>query len=151
MIKELSTESQWLEAFPVLNELRTHLTVTTYLEILGQMTCDGYRLFGLFENEQIVAVAGVAIRTAYRAAGCPLRRPVEPWEGGQTSPGLIVRRGMRVGRLPGPAPSERAWVGSASLGRRAGEGAGWPEHSGGPDYYAPASTRLTEGRTEACL
>ena len=65
MIKELSTESQWLEAFPVLNELRTHLTVTTYLEILGQMTCDGYRLFGLFENEQIVAVAGVAIRTNF--------------------------------------------------------------------------------------
>jgi GNAT superfamily N-acetyltransferase len=65
MIKELVEEKEWLEAFPVMNELRTHLNESTYLEILHSMREEGYKLFALYHNEQVVAVTGVAIRTNF--------------------------------------------------------------------------------------
>lgn len=65
MIKELVQEKEWLEAFPVLNELRTHLNESTYLEFLQSMKEEGYKLFALYHNEQVVAVAGVAIWTNF--------------------------------------------------------------------------------------
>ena len=64
-IKELVTEQEYLQAFPVMNELRTHLDSDTYLSMLFQMQEDGYRLFALFDNDEIVAVAGIAIRTNF--------------------------------------------------------------------------------------
>jgi GNAT superfamily N-acetyltransferase len=65
MIKELLQEKEWLEAFPVLNELRTHLNKSTYLDFLQSMREEGYKLFALYDNEQVVAVTGIAIRTNF--------------------------------------------------------------------------------------
>lgn len=65
MIKELLQEKEWLEAFPVLNELRTHLNKSTYLNFLHSMREEGYKLFALYDNEQVVAVTGIAIRTNF--------------------------------------------------------------------------------------
>ena len=40
-IRELTTETGWREAFPVLVELRDHLTEETYLEYLAEMREEG--------------------------------------------------------------------------------------------------------------
>ena len=64
-IRELTTEAEWLDAFPVLSQLRSHLTAESYLEYLGEMRKEGYRLFALLESDEIVSVAGVAIRTNF--------------------------------------------------------------------------------------
>ena len=62
-IRELVSETEWLEAFPVVRQLRDHLDEETYLEYLEEMTADGYRLFGLFSDGELAAVAGVDILT----------------------------------------------------------------------------------------
>ncbi|ELY98688.1 acetyltransferase [Natrialba chahannaoensis JCM 10990] len=62
-IRELESESEWLGAFPVIKQLRTHLDEDQYLSYLEQMTADGYRLFGLFSDDDLAAVAGVDILT----------------------------------------------------------------------------------------
>lgn len=59
-IQELKTEQQWLEAYPAMHELRTHLTEHDYLQLLKQMVPQGYRMFALYVNEEIVAVAGIS-------------------------------------------------------------------------------------------
>ena len=78
-VRELTTEAEWRTAFPVLRELRDHLTEQGYLEYLRAMREEGYRLFGLFEDGEkdedgdggdyddgeIVAVAGAGIRTNF--------------------------------------------------------------------------------------
>jgi GNAT superfamily N-acetyltransferase len=65
MIRELVNKNEWLEAFPVMNELRTHLNQGRYLEFLQIMQEDGYQLFALYQNDQITAIAGVAIQTNF--------------------------------------------------------------------------------------
>lgn len=65
MIKELKTEKEFLEAFQLINELRTHLTKESYLVSLNVMKNEGYRMFALFKNELIVSLAGVALRTNF--------------------------------------------------------------------------------------
>jgi GNAT superfamily N-acetyltransferase len=65
MIKELIEEKEWLEAFPVFKELRTYLNQRTYLDLLYIMREEGYKLFALYHNKQIVAVTGIAIRTNF--------------------------------------------------------------------------------------
>lgn len=64
-IRELTTEAEWREAFPVLRELRDHLTEQTYLEYLREMREEGYRLFAVFEDEDVLAVAGAGVRTNF--------------------------------------------------------------------------------------
>ncbi|MFC4807812.1 GNAT family N-acetyltransferase [Paenibacillus sp. GCM10023250] len=65
MMRELTTESEWLEGFPVMKELRTHLCRRTYLEFLRTMTADGYRLFALYDGREIAALAGISIVTNF--------------------------------------------------------------------------------------
>jgi GNAT superfamily N-acetyltransferase len=65
MIKQLVTEKEWLEAFDVVSELRTHLNTKSYLDLLLSMMKDGYKLFALYEKDKIVAVTGIAIRTNF--------------------------------------------------------------------------------------
>lgn len=65
MIKELVQQKEWLEAFPIINELRTHLTEHTYLDFLQRMREEGYKLFALYDNDQIVAVTGIALKTNF--------------------------------------------------------------------------------------
>ncbi|GIP38199.1 N-acetyltransferase [Paenibacillus sp. J31TS4] len=42
MIKELMHENEWLDAFPLMNELRTNLNQSTYLDLLRSMSEEGY-------------------------------------------------------------------------------------------------------------
>lgn len=62
IIQELATEEQWLEAFPIMNQLRTDLTPETYLYLLASMRKEGYRLFGCFMGKRIVSVVGLSWR-----------------------------------------------------------------------------------------
>jgi GNAT superfamily N-acetyltransferase len=64
-IRELTTEDEWRAAFPVLQQLRDHLTEARYLEYLGEMRDEGYRLFAVYEGGEFVAVAGVVVRTNF--------------------------------------------------------------------------------------
>lgn len=60
-IAELQTEDEFREAFPVMHELRPHLTEESFLSITSDMVWDGYRLFAGRQNGRIVALAGVAV------------------------------------------------------------------------------------------
>ena len=64
-IRELTTEAERREAFPVLRELRDRLTEENYLAHLGEMREEGYRLFAVFEDGEIIAVAGAGVRTNF--------------------------------------------------------------------------------------
>jgi len=58
-VKELCTEQDWVDAFPVMNQLRTHLDLETYLQLIGEAKDkENYRMFALLEDETIVAVTG---------------------------------------------------------------------------------------------
>ena len=61
-IHELTTEEAWREAFPVMAQLRTHLTEDAYLEYLREMTADGYHLFALSVDDAIVSLAGIGVQ-----------------------------------------------------------------------------------------
>ncbi|RXJ04259.1 GNAT family N-acetyltransferase [Anaerobacillus alkaliphilus] len=58
-IVEITTEQQWKEAYPVMNELRTHLSEEEYFQLLRDMVPQGYRMFALYNNDQIVALTGI--------------------------------------------------------------------------------------------
>lgn len=62
-IRELSLEHEVREAFPVMNQLRTHLSEDLYYELFLQMKGEGYTLFANYRDEKIVALAGFAILT----------------------------------------------------------------------------------------
>lgn len=59
MIQELSGDEEIKQAFPVMNQLRTHLDVNTFMERVGEMQKQGYQLFAAYEGDQVVAVAGL--------------------------------------------------------------------------------------------
>lgn len=58
-IQEIKTEKQWLEAYPVMQELRTHLSQQEYLKLLKDMIPKGYRMFALYIDGEIVAITGI--------------------------------------------------------------------------------------------
>lgn len=59
LIRELKTKNEFLEAFPVMKQLRTHLTKDTYLElVLEAQENDRYIMLALNDGTEIVAVAG---------------------------------------------------------------------------------------------
>ena len=62
-IVELDSSAEWREAFPVMQQLRTHLNEETFVEYVAEMQADGYRLFALRVVEDIVALAGVRLAT----------------------------------------------------------------------------------------
>jgi GNAT superfamily N-acetyltransferase len=64
-ILELTTTVQLKEAFPIMNQLRTDLEEKTYLELFSEMKEDGYRLFALFAEDNIVALAGLSLRVNF--------------------------------------------------------------------------------------
>lgn len=65
IIRELVSEQQRLEAFPVMNQLRKDLTEETYIKLLREMMEDGYFLYGLYKGHQIVSVAGLSWRVNF--------------------------------------------------------------------------------------
>lgn len=56
---ELQFEAEILQAFPIMSQLRTHLDETTYIDLVMEARAkDMYRLFALYDQEEIVAVTG---------------------------------------------------------------------------------------------
>lgn len=59
IIKELQSQDEILQAFPVMKQLRTHLNEESYLNLVTQaQEKEYYRMFALYDNEEIVAVVG---------------------------------------------------------------------------------------------
>ncbi|HZG59928.1 MAG TPA: GNAT family N-acetyltransferase [Anoxybacillus sp.] len=59
LIKELQTNQEILEAFPVMKHLRPHLDEHSYLALVHEAREEeGYRLFALYDHNKIVAVVG---------------------------------------------------------------------------------------------
>jgi GNAT superfamily N-acetyltransferase len=59
IIRELSTEMDWLAAYPVMKQLRTHLSQERFLELTREATVsEGYKLAALYEEGKIMAVTG---------------------------------------------------------------------------------------------
>ena len=57
--KELQSQEEILQAFSVMNQLRTHLTEKTYLELVTEAKeRDMYKLVALYKDKEIVAVVG---------------------------------------------------------------------------------------------
>lgn len=58
-INELLSQKEILDAFPVMNQLRTHLDEKAYLDLVTEAKeKDMYRLFALYDQDEIVAVTG---------------------------------------------------------------------------------------------
>ncbi|AXF57130.1 GNAT family N-acetyltransferase [Salicibibacter kimchii] len=58
-VKELISEQEWEEAFPIMNQLRSHLNENEYVELVAEAReKDMYRLFALYDQGEIVAVTG---------------------------------------------------------------------------------------------
>lgn len=58
-INELQSQKEILEAFPVMNQLRSHLDEKTYLDLVTEAKeKDKYRLFALYSQGKVVAVKG---------------------------------------------------------------------------------------------
>lgn len=64
-ISELKNTEQWLEAFPIIKQLRTDLTEETYLGLLQDMKKDGYKLYALYIENEIVSLVGLSWRTNF--------------------------------------------------------------------------------------
>jgi GNAT superfamily N-acetyltransferase len=64
-IRQLSLEHEVREAFPVMNQLRTHLSEDLFYELFLNMQKEGYTLFANYHNEKIVALAGFSFLTNF--------------------------------------------------------------------------------------
>nr|WP_249414068.1 GNAT family N-acetyltransferase [Alteribacter keqinensis] len=59
LIKELVTEEEVRRAYPVMNQLRTHLNEQDYIELVQDaMKNDRYRMFALITDGKLAAVTG---------------------------------------------------------------------------------------------
>ncbi len=61
-ISELTNTKQWLEAFPIMKQLRTDLTEETYIELLQDMSKDGYKLYAMYVEDEMVSLVGLSWR-----------------------------------------------------------------------------------------
>ncbi len=58
-IKELQSRKEITSAFPVMKQLRTHLDESSYLKlVIEARDKEGYKMFALFDKENMVAVIG---------------------------------------------------------------------------------------------
>ncbi|MFC0522907.1 GNAT family N-acetyltransferase [Pontibacillus salicampi] len=57
-IINLTTKQQWRESFPIMKELRTHLTEKDYIADLEHMAQNGYSLVACVDNGEMQALAG---------------------------------------------------------------------------------------------
>ncbi|MFZ0369816.1 MAG: GNAT family N-acetyltransferase, partial [Halobacillus sp.] len=58
-IKEIQSKEDILEVYPVMKQLRTHLDLSTYSQLVAEaQEKDGYKMFALYEGEEVVAVVG---------------------------------------------------------------------------------------------
>lgn len=64
-IREITTESDRRELFPLVTELRDHLDFEMYLDLFEVMREEGYRLFARYAGDEAVAAAGMKIATNF--------------------------------------------------------------------------------------
>jgi GNAT superfamily N-acetyltransferase len=62
-IVELRSEAELREAFPVIRELHGGLDERKYVSLLAEMVPSGYRMFGVRDEGEVAAVAGVQMLT----------------------------------------------------------------------------------------
>ncbi len=60
-VRELSTEQDWREAWPVVNVLRPYVSLESFLIMREEHMEDDARLFGLTKDEAVVSVAAIRI------------------------------------------------------------------------------------------
>ncbi|MDR4226953.1 GNAT family N-acetyltransferase [Bacillus mojavensis] len=64
-IKQLTTREEWMDAYPVMHELRTELDEETYLHRLERcVQKESYMLFALYEDKAIRALCGALPRVS---------------------------------------------------------------------------------------
>jgi ribosomal protein S18 acetylase RimI-like enzyme len=64
-IEELTTADEFREAYAVMYELRTQLSLDEYLALLEPMRREGYRLIALREDGVMEALAGIIVLTNF--------------------------------------------------------------------------------------
>lgn len=57
--RELATDTELLEAFPLMSELRDRIRRETFLAEVRRQQIEGYRLYGAFDGGRLVSLAGV--------------------------------------------------------------------------------------------
>ena len=57
--REILTDSEIVAAFPLMSSLRDRVREDSFLSEIRRQQIEGYRLFGAFEGERVVALAGV--------------------------------------------------------------------------------------------
>lgn len=57
--RELATDREILGAFPLMSVLRDRIREETFLAEVRRQQIEGYRLYGAFEEERLVSLAGV--------------------------------------------------------------------------------------------
>ena len=65
-VSELMSEEEIQQAFEILRDFRGNLTEAAYLELVEDMSKQGYRMFGLRDSDRLVSVAGVRIISNFR-------------------------------------------------------------------------------------
>ncbi|RIW35074.1 GNAT family N-acetyltransferase [Bacillus salacetis] len=63
--REAVTQQDWAKVYQLLIELRTDLSREGYKSLLKDMKSEGYRVFCLYDEEELVSLAGVIIRTNF--------------------------------------------------------------------------------------
>jgi ribosomal protein S18 acetylase RimI-like enzyme len=58
-IRELQTDADILDAFPLMKVLRERITSTTFLDEVRRQQQRGYQLIGGFERDRLVVLAGI--------------------------------------------------------------------------------------------
>jgi GNAT superfamily N-acetyltransferase len=58
-IRELRSDTEILAAFPLMAELRDRIRAQTFLSEVRRQQIEGYRLFGGFDGERLVCLAGI--------------------------------------------------------------------------------------------
>lgn len=53
------------DAFKVMRQLRKDLEIDIYTTMLELMISEGYRLFGLYNKEELIAIAGLSVLTNF--------------------------------------------------------------------------------------
>jgi GNAT superfamily N-acetyltransferase len=58
-IRELQTDADVVDAFPLMKVLRERVSSTTFLDEVRRQQQRGYQLFGGFERDRLVVLAGI--------------------------------------------------------------------------------------------
>lgn len=64
-IAELKDKNELLQAFPLIKQLRKDLTEESYIDLLTEMSKQGYTLFVLYAEGKIVCAAGVIYKVNF--------------------------------------------------------------------------------------